>query len=630
MSIFGNNFGYPVCTMRGAGGKWSDDRNNTGSLVEIKNTRVHLKKPMRMKKLIYSLLCALIAHLTICREQAICQPVQSQFSGPVITKLTYDNIVQTGVTVSWTTDAPADSKIRWMAPDSNYQPLVFTDSLYVSALVTNHVMAVGNLQPAKIYKYQVLSGNSGGIAVDSGYFVTQSASTGLIEAYFNHTVDTTVSTGESANGNENFENLLDAQINMANHSIDITLWEFHGVPSVTEALIKAKNRGVKIRFIYNHQSDSSQVDSLVAHGIPVLQRTYMTNFSMHDKFWIFDHRFNSNHNNQFLWTGSTNVSHAMFHMDRNNIILIQDESLCAVYTREFEEMWGSHTDTPNPSVAKFGPAKTNNTPRIVNVAGTRMEVYFAPTDSISDTICSIIESKIKKSISFCMFKFELPPVEEALHLMYVAKQLSGVFDSSNSTLHNSAFPRMKGQPVPGAWNPPADVFIDTIPGLLHHKYFLVDADISGGNKIITTGSYNWETPAETGNDENLLVIYNDRINNLYYQEFLARYHESGGVLVGIGFGDTPQQAPPGFSLEQNYPNPFNPETKIKYIVTTTCKVEITVYDRMGRKVQTLLSETLQPGSYESAFDGSGLTNGVYLYTVTAGNYSVTKKMILNK
>ncbi|MEI7726948.1 MAG: phospholipase D-like domain-containing protein [Bacteroidota bacterium] len=577
-----------------------------------------------MKKNIYTSLLVFFVHgiltLNICKGQ----------TAPVISNLTYGNISQTGVTLFWSTASPADSKIRWMAPDSNYQPLIFPDSLYFSDLVTSHVLAVGGLQPAKIYKYQVFSHNAGGTSVDSGYFVTQSLSSGGVEVFFNHTVDTSVSTGENANGSQNFENLFDAQINNATHSIDITLWEFQGVASVTKALINAKNRGVKIRFIYNHLADSSQVDSLVAHGIPVLERNYLTNFSMHDKFWIFDHRYNTNHDNQYLWTGSTNVSHAMLHQDRNNIIRIQDESLCAVYTREFEEMWGSHTDLPDVSRAKFGPAKVNNTPRIVNVAGTRMEVYFAPTDSISDTICSIIGSKIMKSIYFCMYKFELPPVEEALHLIYNGKLLAGVFDSSNSKLHNSAFPRMKGKPVPGAWDPPADVFIDTIPGLLHHKYFLVDADTSGGNKILATGSYNWETPAETGNDENLLVIYNARVNNLYYQEFMARYRESGGVLVGIGFGETRLEAPQGFSLEQNYPNPFNPVTNLKYTVAATSDVKIEVYDMMGREVQTIVNDRLAPGTYQTSFDGTSLPGGVYFCKITQGNYSITRKMMLEK
>lgn len=101
-------------------------------------------------------------------------------SGPVITNLTYDSITQTGVTVYWTTDSPSDSKIRWMLSDSNYQPLIFNDSIYNPAPVTNHSVSIGNLQSTKIYKYQVISQNAGGGALDSGYFITQSNSSGRI------------------------------------------------------------------------------------------------------------------------------------------------------------------------------------------------------------------------------------------------------------------------------------------------------------------------------------------------------------------------------------------------------------------------------------------------------------------
>jgi hypothetical protein len=229
-----------------------------------------------------------------------------------------------------------------------------------------------------------------------------------------------------------------------------------------------------------------------------------------------------------------------------------------------------------------------------------------------------------------MYKFELPPVEEALHMMYVEKQLGGVFDSSCSTLHNSAFPRMKGQPVPGTWNPPADVFIDTIPGLLHHKYFLVDADTSGGNKITATGSYNWETPAETGNDENMLVIHDARINNLYYQEFLARYHESGGMLVGKGNSVPEPWQSAGFSLNQNYPNPFATTTAIRFTIARTSRVKIVVTDLLGLEIQTLVNDKLQPGAYETSFDGSSVKSGVCFLKMSAGDYSAVRKMMVKK
>ena len=153
---------------------------------------------------------------------------------------------------------------------------------------------------------------------------------------------------------------------------------------------------------------------------------------------------------------------------------------------------------------------------------------------------------------------------------------------------------------------------------------------AGGNKITATGSYNWETPAETGNDENMLVIHDARINNLYYQEFIARYHESGGMLVGMGNGGAEPWQSDGFSLNQNYPNPFSSATGIRFRIAQTCNVKLSVYDMMGVEVQVLENKILKPGTYETSFDGSSLTNGFYFYKISAGGYSETRKMMLKK
>jgi phosphatidylserine/phosphatidylglycerophosphate/cardiolipin synthase-like enzyme len=556
---------------------------------------------------------------------------RSEKTGPEISNLTYDNITTTSVTVYWKTDLPADSKIRWMAPDSNYQALIFIDSLYISALVTNHAIPVSNLQPATIYKYQVISQNADAAAVDSGYFVTQSASSGKVNVYFNHTVDISVSTGEHANGSQNFENLFISRIDSAKYSIDITLWGFSYYTSITNALINAKNRGVKIRFVYNHTAFTPWIDSLIAHEIPVIKREFDTIFSMHNKFLIFDYRYNDNPKTKYLWTGSTNVSHPQFHSDKNNIIVIQDEALCAVYTREFEEMWGSHTDLPDPSKARFGTQKTDNVPHILNVAGTRMEVYFSPSDSVSAFLSNLILTKTTESLFFCMLKFELPEIENALHTIFIDEiKIKGVFDLSNIFLPNSAYPRMKGMAVPNAWNPHADVFPDTLSGLIHHKYFITDANSSGGNKITATGSFNWETPANIGNDENSLIIFDARVNNLYYQEFHSRYRESGGELIGLGIGNPDIEINSGFSLSQNYPNPFNASTNIKFTIANSGDVKIIVYDMIGRQVKTLANEKLKPGTYEISFDGSSLPNGIYLYRFSVADFTQTRRMILDK
>jgi len=59
-------------------------------------------------------------------------------------------------------------------------------------------------------------------------------------------------------------------------------------------------------------------------------------------------------------------------------------------------------------------------------------------------------------------------------------------------------------------------------------------------------------------------------------------------------------------------------------------VTIKVYDVLGRLVKVLVNETQKPGNYSIEFDGNNLTSGIYYYTVTAGEFSVTKKMLLIK
>ena len=550
-------------------------------------------------------------------------------SSPVISNLTYGSITQTGVTVTWTTDTPADSKIRWFLSDSNYQALVFTDSIYNSALVTNHSIPISGLQTAKIYKYQITSQNSGGITLDSGYFVTQSASSGRVDVYFNHTVDTTVSTGEKAKGSQNFENLMISRIDSALYSIDIAIYDFEYYNSIGAAIINAKNRGVKIRFVNCSTPNTPLMDTLIAHEIPVIKRNYDTAHAMHNKFIIFDYRYNTNANKKFVWTGSANVDHAMFNQDRNNIIVIQDESLAAVYTREFEEMWGSHTDMPNIPRAKFGALKIDNTPHIFNVAGTRMEVYFSPSDSVQNIFSNLILTQTTKSVFFCIYSFQLDQLENAMHTLFNSgKQIKGVFDLTCSNEVRTVFRRMKGLSVPNAWNPPADVFVDSTTGLLHHKYLIIDANSTAGNKIAVTGSYNWGLGFSYNNDENLLFIYSPRVTNLYYQEFYKRFRGAGGEVIGIR--NISSEVPAGFSLSQNYPNPFNQSTIFNFQCPLKSRVSLKVYDVMGREVTVLVNEVLGAGSYSVRFDAGSLASGTYFYKITAGDFSETKRMLMLK
>ncbi|HEY9165993.1 MAG TPA: T9SS type A sorting domain-containing protein [Candidatus Kryptonia bacterium] len=88
--------------------------------------------------------------------------------------------------------------------------------------------------------------------------------------------------------------------------------------------------------------------------------------------------------------------------------------------------------------------------------------------------------------------------------------------------------------------------------------------------------------------------------------------------------------PKTFHLYPNYPNPFNPSTMIFYDVPTTSIVSLTVYDLLGRKVETLINQRQSPGKYGVRFDASRLASGVYFYRLQAGGFSQTKKLMLVK
>ncbi len=88
--------------------------------------------------------------------------------------------------------------------------------------------------------------------------------------------------------------------------------------------------------------------------------------------------------------------------------------------------------------------------------------------------------------------------------------------------------------------------------------------------------------------------------------------------------------PMSFSLFQNYPNPFNPSTKIKYSIPERGNVELKVFDVLGREVKTLVNKEQPSGAYEIEFNGTKLASGIYFYTIHAGKYIKTKKMVLIK
>ncbi len=82
-----------------------------------------------------------------------------------------------------------------------------------------------------------------------------------------------------------------------------------------------------------------------------------------------------------------------------------------------------------------------------------------------------------------------------------------------------------------------------------------------------------------------------------------------------------------FALDQNYPNPFNPSTIIHFRVKKRVTVKLTVYDLLGKEIETLVNKIYDPGEYQVSFNTDGLSSGVYLYHIQLGDHSEMRKMV---
>ncbi|MDP1676776.1 MAG: cellulase family glycosylhydrolase [Bacteroidota bacterium] len=88
--------------------------------------------------------------------------------------------------------------------------------------------------------------------------------------------------------------------------------------------------------------------------------------------------------------------------------------------------------------------------------------------------------------------------------------------------------------------------------------------------------------------------------------------------------------PKEFALAQNYPNPFNPTTVISYQLSVDSYTTLKVYDLLGKEIATLVNEQKNAGTYSVQVNGEYLPSGMYFYTLQAGSFTSTKKLMLLK
>lgn len=459
----------------------------------------------------------------------------------------------------------------------------------------SNLWVINSIKPSQFFTIEYTLNKDKTSILSNTTIASKSASTGTISVYFNHIVDTSLSQTQNAvNLSNTLDDMLITYIDNCVATLDIAIYNSYS-PSATTGIANAINaayaRGVQVRVIYDG-STSSVMIPLLNSAIPILASPTSSSYAiMHNKFVVFDAN-NSNPNLPYVWTGSTNWTAVQIDgPDRNSVITLQDQTLALAYTIEFEEMWGGSAATPNTATSKFGPFKTNNTPHNFIIGGKTVESYFSPSDGTTSKIITAINSA-NTDIEIAVMNFTRSDISTALINKYISgfTNINVLLDSSNPT--GNQIGTLQAGLLPN------HALVDTAPGIMHHKFMVVDNFNSASDPLVLVGSHNWSTSAETKNDENTLIVHDANVANQYFQAFASMYQIAGGTLSNL------ENTTDEKSVLKIVPNPNN---GIFDIVSSNTmeRLDLVIYDVLGKRIATKNFNSFNTASMDLSNESAG-------------------------
>ncbi len=347
-----------------------------------------------------------------------------------------------------------------------------------------------------------------------------------IKCYFNHAVNTALSTGTSATYlNGTFPDTIAAYINRAKSTIDVAVYNFTSngfdiVSKIATAINNAYTRGVVVRWIHDGSSSNAGVNLLNANISRLASPTTSSYGLMHNKFLAIDVN-TPDANDAVVITGSYNFSTAQTNTDYNNLLIIQDKNVAVAYYNEFNKMWGGTAATPNITASTFGTKKTSSSLHYFNVNGTQIQIHFSPKDSCGKYLKDVINSA-NTDLFFGIYTFTdnsiATPILNKFNSGSVA--VRGIMDNFSKTY--TPFTTLSSTLG-------SNMIVYNGAGLYHNKIFIADALNFSSDPQVATGSFNWSLAAQNSNDENFVVIHDSSITNHYYQSLCKNIADFGGT-----------------------------------------------------------------------------------------------------
>lgn len=477
-----------------------------------------------------------------------------------------------------------------------------------------HEIELDGLESATLYflRAGVILAPGDTLYSDLEPMMTASLSSGDIKVYFNSGVDTTEATTESAISlGQNFPDTIKAYLNRAKFTLDITAYNIDNQNGVIDAINAAYNRGVQVRFVGNFGISDWNYDAIqIGTGNKIKSPDGNAPSGgyyglMHNKFIVIDAN-SSDPNDPVVITGSTNFTNNQLRNDPNNLIIFQDQSIARGFTVEFEELFGG----------TFGPEKSVKTPKEFVVGGKKVEVHFSPKSGVENVLVNYINN-VQHDFYFGIFTHTRATISQT-----IANRISdGIFVAGIFGQIDTEEPEYTIL----ANSMGNSLFIDALPWSWHHKYAIFDPNCPEGYPMIYTGSANWSNNGNIRSDENVVIVHDSTMANLYFQEFMHRYKGNGGNLFVQGdctLVSTLAENEANDEIEiLIFPNPNHGEF---WVQSKAGSGELRLFSTTGNIVHR---QFLQP---EEEVGLAHLSPGLYLlhFTETTAQRTVVKKIVV--
>lgn len=460
--------------------------------------------------------------------------------------------------INWKTNLPSTSKLLFGTTTALGQEINST-----AGISQNHEAELTGLAPGTIFWVKAVASENGeNIESERGVFATESNSTGQIKVFFTKNIDVSVGGAQPLlpNGtspNEAITELFN-RLDSATQTIDVAIYNIDQT-AFRNRLEAAVARGVRVRYVASEETANSALEP--TPNFPVV---YGNDISlMHNKFVVVDAEITQK---SWVMSGSMNWTQGNIYSDYNNVLWVQDQSLARAYQLEFEEMWGGSGAQPDLAAGLFGPSKKDNTPHQFRIGGRPVECVFSPSDQPTAAIEKVLLSA-ENDLSFAMFSFTKDELGAAIvNRKNNGVNTRGIIDNPNDSGGEFAILVANGVAVKANNN----------PGMIHHKYGVVDAFLPASDPTVVTGSHNWSLNGETANDENTLIIHDAKIALMFAMEFEKRYSEITVAVENLTQND-------GFDI---FPNPVSDIFWVKKQAGFSKNERIDIFNATGNLLET--------------------------------------------